>query len=58
MASASQDVGPYTQRLPNNGMLTAKLGDSRTLIASSRYKVNDPDGSQNFCHVAAQLTAG
>ncbi len=54
---ASQSTAPYLKRLPNNGMLTADLGGRGSLIATSRFKTNDPDPSLNFCHIAAQITA-
>ena len=53
----SQTIGPYQRQLPNNGMLTADLGGRGTMIVASRFKTNDPDPSQNFCHIAAQISA-
>lgn len=49
-----QDVGPVTAALPNNGMVTIRFAGGATLLASSRWKVNDPDPAQNFCAIAAQ----
>jgi hypothetical protein len=53
-----QEMGPVAADLPNNGMLFATLADGTRLIVSSRWKVNDPDPSQNFCFVAAQAVVG
>jgi len=49
-----QDVGPVSATLPNNGMLALRFAGGATLLASSRWKANDPDQSQNFCAIAAQ----
>jgi hypothetical protein len=47
-------TGPVYSPLPNNGMLKFDFGGGRTLLLTSRYKINDPDGTQNFCHIAGQ----
>jgi hypothetical protein len=49
-----QEVGPVSAALPNNGMVAIRFAGGATLLASSRWKVNDPDPAQNFCMVAAQ----
>jgi hypothetical protein len=49
--------GPITAGLPNNGQISIILADGTTLLVSTRWKVNDPDGSQNFCAIAAQAVA-
>lgn len=53
-----QELGPVAADLPNNGMLFVTLADGTRLIVSSRWKVNDPDPTQNSCFVAAQAIAG
>jgi hypothetical protein len=42
-------------QLPNNGMLKFGLFDGASMLVSSRWKVNDPRASENFCRVAAQV---
>jgi hypothetical protein len=52
-----QAAGPIVVRLPNNGQVQVDVdGGARVLIAS-RWKVNDPDPTQNSCAVAAQAVA-
>lgn len=57
-AARPQQVGPVAGDLPNNGMLFVTLADGTRLIVSSRWKVNDPDPTQNSCFVAAQAVVG
>jgi hypothetical protein len=47
-------AAPYVAALPNNGMVeaTASGATPARLIASSRWKVNDPDPAQNSCRVS------
>jgi hypothetical protein len=52
--SVPRPPGQVTADLPNNGMLAIDLGAGRSVLVSSRYKTNDPDGSQNWCAIAAQ----
>lgn len=51
----SQGVGPLVMRLPNNGMLFVQMDNGDRIIVSSRWKVNDPVASRNWCVVAAQV---
>lgn len=51
-----QQIGPVLTDLPNNGMVFVAFDDGRQVVLSSRWKVNDPDGAQNSCAVAAQAT--
>lgn len=51
----SQAVGPLVMRLPNNGMLFIQMDNGDRMIVSSRWKVNDPVASRNWCVVAAQV---
>ena len=49
-----QTGSPFRYDAPNNGLVVADLGPGRgRLFLSSRWKGNDPDPSQNFCHLAA-----
>jgi hypothetical protein len=56
-ASVPQGSGPVTAQLPNNGQLSIAFAGGQTALVSSRWKTNDPDGSQNFCEIAAQVVA-
>ena len=56
--SRPQELGPVSADLPNNGMLFVTLADGTRLVVSSRWKVNDPDPTQNSCFVAAQAITG
>jgi hypothetical protein len=63
----SESTAPITIRLPTNGMLAGTLsvepitGDGGTGPApssftfSSEWKLNDPDETANYCHVAGQF---
>jgi methionine-rich copper-binding protein CopC len=53
--TVGQSIGPVVANLPNNGMLSIDFANGQTLLASSRYKINDPDGGRNFCSIAAQM---
>jgi hypothetical protein len=52
--SAPQPIGPVTANLPNNGQLFVTFPSGATILVSSRWKVNDPDLTQDFCFIAAQ----
>jgi hypothetical protein len=52
--SAPQSIGPVTANLPNNGQVAITFPSGATILVSSRWKVNDPDPTQNSCFVAAQ----
>jgi len=53
--AVSQADGPLIMRLPNNGMLFVTMNNGDRLLVSSRWKVNDPVASRNWCVVAAQI---
>lgn len=53
--AVSQAEGPLVMRLPNNGMLFIQMDNGDRILASSRWKVNDPVASNNWCVVAAQV---
>jgi hypothetical protein len=48
-------TGPITTTLPNNGQVAIRFPGGQTLLASSRFKTNDPGPAQNSCAVAAQV---
>ncbi|MGX6448869.1 hypothetical protein ACVU7I_12495, partial [Patulibacter sp. S7RM1-6] len=53
-----QSAGPLVAQLPNNGQLELKTPSGGDVLISSRWKVNDPDPTQNSCAVAALGVAG
>ncbi|MGI8461263.1 MAG: hypothetical protein ACR2OC_06445 [Solirubrobacterales bacterium] len=58
-STSEQTQGPYRYEMPNNGFVVADFGPSAgKLFLSSRWKSNDPDPSQNFCHLAGVLVSG
>jgi hypothetical protein len=52
--TTSVETGPVAVPLLANGMLKLDFGSGRTLLLSSRFKVDDPDPAQNFCFIAGQ----
>lgn len=53
--SVTQQNGPLIMRLPNNGMLFVQLDSGERILASSRWKANDPVAARNWCVVSAQI---
>jgi hypothetical protein len=47
-------AGPVVTALPNNGQLQIDTAAGARVLVSSRWKVNDPDPTQNSCAIAAQ----
>ena len=54
-SSVTQNQGPLSAKLPNNGMLFIQMNSGERIIVSSRWKANDPSPSQNWCVIAAQI---
>ncbi|MEV4423260.1 hypothetical protein AB0L40_25285 [Patulibacter sp. NPDC049589] len=52
-----QAAGPVLAELPNNGQLQIDTATGARVLISSRWKVNDPDPTQNTCAIAAQSVA-
>ncbi|CAB4961428.1 unannotated protein [freshwater metagenome] len=50
-------TGPVVTSLPNNGQLQIDTATGARVLIASRWKVNDPDPTQNSCAVAAQSVA-
>lgn len=48
---------PYLAPLPNNGLIELTAPGVRALVAS-RWKVNDPEPSENHCRASALVVAG
>lgn len=53
--AVSQGTGPLVMRLPNNGMLFVQMDNGDRVLVSSRWKINDPVASNNWCVVSAQV---
>jgi len=53
--AVNQNTGPLVMRLPNNGMLFIQMNNGDRILVSSRWKVNDPVASNNWCVVSAQI---
>jgi hypothetical protein len=47
-------TGPLETALPNNGQLQIDTATGARVLIASRWKVNDPDPTQNSCAIAAQ----
>jgi hypothetical protein len=56
-SSLTEGAGPVTAELPNNGQLMIELTSGQRILVASRWKLNDPDPSQNFCAVAGQVVS-
>jgi hypothetical protein len=54
-SSITEGAGPVTADLPNNGQLMVELNSGQHILIASRWKLNDPDGSQNYCAIAGQV---
>ncbi len=48
-------AGPVIAALPNNGMVVVEMSSGQRLLVASRWKLNDPNPSQNYCAIAAQV---
>jgi len=46
--------GSVAVPLVNNGMFRFQFPNGASMLMTSRFKVNDPDPTQNFCFIAAQ----
>jgi len=57
-SSVTQGQGPLASKLPNNGMLFITLNTGERILVSSRWKVNDPSPSKNWCVISAQVYTG
>lgn len=56
--AVSQPAGPIGAKLPNNGMVAVAVDGGPRILIASRWKLNDPDPSQNWCAIAAQVFSG
>jgi hypothetical protein len=54
-SSFTEGAGPVSAELPNNGQLLVELDSGQRILLASRWKLNDPDGNQNYCAVAGQV---
>jgi hypothetical protein len=56
-SSLTEAVGPVVADLPNNGMVVVEMNSGQRILVASRWKLNDPDPSQNYCAVAGQVSS-
>jgi hypothetical protein len=56
-ASLTEGSGPVVADLPNNGMVVVEMSSGQRILVASRWKLNDPDTSQNYCAIAAQVAS-
>lgn len=54
-SSLREPNGPVATNLPNNGMVVLEMDSGQRIVVSSRWKLNDPNPSQNWCAIAAQV---
>jgi hypothetical protein len=54
-SSLREPAGPVTANLPNNGMVVVEMNSGERIVVASRWKLNDPNPSQNWCAIAAQV---
>jgi hypothetical protein len=54
-SSLHEGAGPVLTNLPNNGMVLVEMDSGQRILVASRWKLNDPDPSQNWCAIAAQV---
>lgn len=50
-------AGPVEAELPNNGMVLVEMQGGERVTVASRWKLNDPDPSKNWCLLAGQVAA-
>jgi hypothetical protein len=56
-ASLTEGAGPVVADLPNNGMLVIEMQSGQRILVASRWKLNDPNPSQNYCAIAGQVAS-
>jgi hypothetical protein len=56
-SSLTEGAGPVTANLPNNGMVVVEMNSGQRILVASRWKLNDPNPSQNYCAIAAQVAS-
>lgn len=54
----TEPAGPVIANLPNNGQVLVELNSGQKVLIASRWKLNDPDPTQNFCAIAGQVMSG
>ncbi|HEY6731042.1 MAG TPA: hypothetical protein VI039_08465 [Solirubrobacterales bacterium] len=55
-SSIVEPSGPTEANLPNNGMVVMEVEGGERIVVASRWKLNDPDPSKNWCFLAGQVT--
>lgn len=56
-ASRTVAAGPVIANLPNNGQVVVELDSGQRVLIASRWKLNDPDQSQDYCAIGAQVVS-
>jgi hypothetical protein len=56
-SSITEGSGPVVANLPNNGMVVLEMSSGQRILVASRWKLNDPDPSQNYCAIAGQVAS-
>jgi hypothetical protein len=56
-SSITEGAGPVVADLPNNGMVVVEMQSGQRILVASRWKLNDPNPSQNFCAIAGQVAS-
>jgi hypothetical protein len=56
-SSFTEGAGPVVADLPNNGMVVVEMNSGQRILVASRWKLNDPDPTQNYCTVAGQVAS-
>jgi hypothetical protein len=52
-----EGAGPVVADLPNNGMVVIEMQSGQRILLASRWKLNDPDQSQDYCAIAGQVAS-
>jgi hypothetical protein len=56
-SAIDEGSGPVVANLPNNGMVVVEMSSGQRILVASRWKLNDPNPSQNYCAIAGQVAS-
>jgi hypothetical protein len=56
-SAITEGAGPVVADLPNNGMVVVEMSSGQRILIASRWKLNDPNPSQNYCAIAGQVAS-
>ena len=54
-SAITEGAGPVVANLPNNGMVVVEMSSGQRILVASRWKLNDPNPTKNFCAIAGQV---